>query len=145
MQIMFHAIKDDVNFVSAAGEVLGMERLMDVAEEMQHESQTLSALPEREGKVTHAIRVVCYGGHYASFVGQAVACQIDPAFVRWVVLRVNVVPWRGVGERRDVPDPVGEEGCGRGVLVVEEHREECVCGVPGRNVQEGEGCGGAVA
>lgn len=55
------------------------------------------------------------------------------------------MPGSGVCEGRDVADFVGEEGGGWGVLVVEEVGEEGVDLVVLGEMQQGEGCGGAVA
>ena len=83
--------------------------------------------------------------HDAAVGGQAVPAHANPALVRGVVERVDVVPGRGVGEAGDVADAVGEEGGGCGVLGVEERGEEGVRGVCGWDVQEGERDGCAVA
>ena len=95
-----------------------MQRLMYIAEEMQHEPHALPALPEWQVNVGDAVCVVRERGDDASF-GEAVPGQVYAAAVGWVVAGVDVVPWSSVGEGGDIADAVGEEGCCCWVLGVE--------------------------
>lgn len=85
------------------------------------------------------------GDDAAAVGGETVSMEVDGAGW-WGGVGVYVVPGGGVCEAGDVADSVGVEGGGGGVLGVEEDGEEGVDWVVGGGeVQEGDGCGGAVA
>ena len=94
---------------------------------MDGEAQRLRALPVGQGGVVDPRRVVGDRADDAARVGGAVARHVDPAGVGRGVVRVDVVPRRGVAEDGHVCDLVGEEGRFAYVLVVEEVGGVFVC------------------
>lgn len=90
--------------------------------------------------------MIRYRRHDASFDAETVPLEVDVTCCGRDGERIDVVPGGGVCEFGNVPDSVGEEGGGCGVLGVEEGTQEDVDGVGrGGEVLEGDGCGCAVA
>lgn len=86
-----------------------MQRLVDVAHEMDHELGRLRALDHVQGLVQHARGVVLDGADHAA-LGLAVALVYDAARMRRGVLRVDVVQGTRPPAPFGVPDRVGPGG-----------------------------------
>lgn len=110
MQIGVDAVQHDGDIVAPAPLRLGVQGLVDVAEEMHHEAQALAAEEAVERRVGHAGGVVYDRRHDAPAVrGETVARHVDPALRRRRVARVNEMPPRRVREPRHVPHLVREQ------------------------------------
>lgn len=119
-------VEKNGDVIAASRQVLGVEGLMNITKEMHHEAQGLTAVESWQGEVRDPRSVIGDGTHDAPAVGgQTVARDVDATLTRGVVLRVDVVPGRSVGERRHVADFVGEESRFGNVLTVEEVVGEC--------------------
>ena len=138
MQIGMHAVQHDGDIVSPAPLGLGVQGLVDVAEEMHHEAQALAAEEAVERRVGHAGSVVRDRRHNAPAVrSETVARHVDPALRRRRVARVNEVPPRRVREPRHVPHLVWEQRRLRDVLAVQQRVRQAValrCEVHARQV-----------
>jgi hypothetical protein len=78
MQICPGAVECDVNQVAADFEVLDVQRLVDVADEVDHPLERLLLLGQADGRGDSAGGVVGDGGYDAAFFG-AVALVVDVA------------------------------------------------------------------
>ncbi len=135
MQVRVPTVEHNRILVPTSIVILGVQRLMNVTEEMQHESQALTSLPQRETVVAHPLGMVRYRGDDTACFYGAISRDVDAALVRWGVVCIDVVPRFGVCEGGDIPDLIGEESCLGDVLAVEEIvRYVCCVG------SEGEGC-----
>lgn len=94
-------IEENRYFIATAVFILGMQGLMNIADEVDEEAKGLSSLPMWEMNVHDSFSVVGDCGDDASF-GEAVSGYVDAALTRWIILSVDVVPCGRVVERWDV-------------------------------------------
>ena len=124
VQVGMHTVKDDGDVIAPAALGLGVQRLMDVAEEMDHEPQALAAVEPVQAPVRYARRVVCDRAHDAA--AAAVARHVDTARRGRRVSRVDEVPPGRVRERRHVSHLVREQRRLADVLPVQQRVAEGV-------------------
>ena len=91
MQIQPHPIEQHGDPVPAARDILGVQRLVHVANKVDHELGRDGALAGRQVRVEQAVRVVGQGAHDAARVLLAVALVVDAAVARGRVLGVDEV------------------------------------------------------
>lgn len=135
--------EEDVDVVAAAALGLGVQRLVDVAEEVEQEPERLALVRRGAAGAHHPRRLVHDGGDDAALLRVAVASHVDAAFVRRVVPRVDVVPPRRVVEGGRASDLVRPQRRLGDVLRVEQGAG--VAARVARQVFRGEVGDGAVA
>lgn len=111
MQVGAGAVEGDVDEVAADFEVLDVQRLVDVADEVDYPFQGHLLLGQADGGGHGAGRVVGDGGHDAAFF-RAVALIVYVAGGRWAVQGVNVVVGRAEAAVGGIAVAVGL-GCGQ--------------------------------
>lgn len=95
-----------VNAVAALRDILRVQRLMNVADEMDDELGRLVPLPGPQLRVEQLRRVVLQRAHDAA-ISLAIALEVDAAIRGRVVLSVDEVEVLGEAPPFRVPDAVG--------------------------------------
>lgn len=118
VQVEVGAVEEDADAVAAAGDVLGVQRLVDVADEVDDELGGLLAVDGAQlaGGVDQPRGVVVQGGDDAA-LGLAVARQVDVAARRRAVLGVDEVEGPREVAPLGVADAVGPRGHAGEVVV----------------------------
>ncbi len=93
MQVGAGPVEGDVDQVAADFEVLDVQRLVDVADEMNDPFESLLLLNQADGLGDGAGGVVGDGRDDAAFLG-TVALVVDVALLGWAVQGVDVVVGR---------------------------------------------------
>lgn len=141
VQVEAAAVEQHVDAVAPALHVLRVQRLVDVADEVDDELGGDGALPGREGAVgvEQARGVVVQGADDAAAVFFAVALEVDAAVLGRRVLGVDEVEVGGEAAPFGVADRVGPGGDAGEVVgcVVAQERLEVGCG-GGRDEVAGE-------
>jgi len=119
-------VEYDRDVISAPILGLGVQWLMDVSKEVDHEPQGLAAGKLSQRWIRNARRVVGDRTHHAAI--KTVSSHVDATLMRRVVLCVDVVPARRIRELGQAPDFVREERCFGDVLAVEKRVDEVVGG-----------------
>lgn len=117
VQVELAAAPADVDAVAAAGRVLVVQRLVQVADKVDDKLGRLRAAPGRQRRVVRLRRVVGQRRHDAA-ARLAVARQVHVARARRLVVRVDEVKRAGELAPFRVADGVGPAGDGREVVVV---------------------------
>lgn len=127
VQVQLAPLPQHMDAIAAAGDVLIVQRLVDVADKVHDELGGLRAQPRGQVRVEHLRRVVLDGRHDAA-LGFAVAREVDGARVRGRVFGVDEVEGPrvvrplgvadGVGPGRDVGEVVGRVVAEEGLEVV---------------------------
>lgn len=131
MQVVLAAVPEDVDAVAALGDVLVVQRLVQVADKVDDKLGGLRAAPGGQRAVDGLLGVVGQGRDDAAGA-LAVALEVYGARVRGRVVRVDKVKGAGEAAPFGVADRVGPAGDGREVVVVgalEEVLEMGLCGV----------------
>lgn len=109
MEIESAAVPQHGDAVSAPGDVLVVQRLVDVPDKVDNEARGLVALPSRQLRVEEALRIVRQGRDDAAF-GLAVPGEVDAAVRRGFVLGVDEVKGAREAAPAGVTDGVGPGG-----------------------------------
>ena len=109
VQVELLAIPPDIDAVSASRNVLVVQRLMQVADEMDNELGSLSTAPGGQRVVRSLLRVVGQGVDDAARL-LAVALEVDVARQRRVIVRIDEVECLGELTPFGVSDGVGPRG-----------------------------------
>ncbi len=117
VQVELAAAPEDVDAVAAAGDVLVVKRLVQVADKVNDKLGGLRATPRGQRGVVDLLGVVGERGDDAAALF-AVALQIYVARVWRLVVRINKVKGAGKLAPFRVADGVGPAGDGREVIVV---------------------------
>lgn len=138
MQIQLNPVEQDMNPIAAPRHILRVQRLVDIAQEVNHKLGSLVPSPQGQAHVEHLIRVVLDDQHDAARLLLAVTLEIDAAGMGRGVVRVNEVEVLGEVAPFCVADCVGP-GCDAGHIRGRGVAEEVLHVGLGRGGDEG--CG----
>ena len=94
VQIRLGAVEGDVDGVASHGQVLHVQRLVDIAQEVNDPFEGLLAFCDREVFIGHTSGVIGNGGHNTAFLG-AVALVVHVAGRRRRVEGIDIMERRG--------------------------------------------------
>jgi hypothetical protein len=92
VQVPLFAIESGVDLVATDLDGLHVQGLRDITQEVDEPAESIVDFEGRQnGRLLHALCVVCDGGHDAAFSGMAVTLIVHVTTVRWVVFRIDEV------------------------------------------------------
>lgn len=123
MQISVSPVKYDGDLITAAVLRFGVQRLVDVANEMKNPSKRLTASPVIKAKVVYALGLIDQSAHGAALYRETIASEIQSTLPGRVILGVNIVPCSKVRKAGDVADFVRPKSGFGNVLVIDQLRD----------------------
>lgn len=123
MQVSVPSVEHDGDLIAAPVLRFGMQRLVNVSNEVEDPSKGLATIPVIKGEVVHALGLIDQSAHGAARCGETITSKVQPTLPGRVVLCVNIVPCSGVREAGDVADFVRPQRGFGNVLVVDQARD----------------------